>query len=405
MERLQAYKFELRPDGAQRRRMRRFGGSCRYVYNRALALQKARHERADKKLSYAGLCKHLTAWREEVTWLADAHSQILQQALKDLERAYRNFFEKRAGFPRFKKKGLRDSFRFPQGTQLDQSTDRIYLPKLGWMRYRNSRAVPGKVCNATVSLCGDRWFVSIQTRREDAPTAHPASSAIGIDMGVVRFATLSDGTVYEPLGSFKRHQRRLAHYQRMMSRRSKFAKNWQKARRKVQKIYARIGDCRRDYLHKATTAISKNHAMVCVEDLQVRNMSKSAAGSLASPGRNVRAKSGLNRSILNQGWFEFRRQLQYKLGWKGGMLIVVPPHNSSRECPACGHLEAANRTTQAQFRCLECGFCENADLVAAINVLARGHRVAACGDTSPARGASAQEPAEANLYDTVHAAP
>ena len=405
MERLQAYKFELRPDGAQRRLMRQFAGSCRYVYNRALALQKTRYGRGEKKLGYAGLCKELTAWRNEAMWLAAAHSQILQQALKDLEHAYRNFFEKRAAFPRFKKKGQRDSFRFPQGTQLEQSHDRIYLPKLGWMRYRNSRAVPGEVRNATVSLSAGRWFVSIQTRQQDAPTVNPARTAIGIDMGVARFAMLSDGAVYEPLDSFKRHQRRLAHYQRMMSRRSKFGKNWQNARRKVQKVHARIGNCRRDYLHKATTTISKNHAMVCIEDLQVRNMSKSAAGGVESPGRNVRAKSGLNRSILDQGWFEFRRQLQYKLAWSGGMLIVVPPHNTSRECPACGHTEAANRMTQAQFRCVECGFSAHADLVGAINVLARGHRMAACGDTSPARGASAQEPAEANLYETVHAAP
>lgn len=403
MQRLQAYKFELRPDGAQRRLMRRFVGSCRYVYNRALALQKERYERGEKKFGYAGLCKELTAWRRDVMWLGAAHSQILQQALKDLERAYQNFFENRAAFPCFKKKGRRDSFRFPQGTKLDQSHDRIYLPKLGWMRYRNSRAVPGKVCNVTVSFRGGRWLVSIHTRRDVAHPVHPATSAVGIDMGVVRFATLSDGTVYQPLGSFKCHQRRLAHYQRMMARRSKFGKNWQKARRKVQKVQARIGDCRRDYLHKVSSAISKNHAMVCIEDLQVRNMSKSAAGAIAHPGRSVRAKSGLNRSILDQGWFEFRRQLEYKLAWSGGILVAVPPRNTSRQCPTCGHTEAANRTTQARFDCLECGYCENADLVAAINVLARGHRVAACGETSPARGASAQEPTD--LHEAVRTAP
>jgi putative transposase len=225
---------------------------------------------------------------------------------------------------------------------------------------------------------------------------HPSTSAIGIDLGVVRFATLSDGTVHEPLASFKHHRRRLAHYQRMMSRRCKFGKNWQKARGKVQKIQARIGNCRRDYLHKLSTTISKNHAMVCIEDLKVRNLTKSAAGNVNSPGRNVRAKSGLSKAILDQGWFEFRRQLEYKLAWNGGVLVVVPPHHSSRECPACGHTEAANRKTQAQFRCLECGFEENADRVGAINVLARGHRVSACGDTSSAWGMSAQEPTEAN---------
>lgn len=404
MERRQAYKFELRPDGAQRRLMRRFAGSCRYVYNRALALQKERYQRGEKKLGYAALCRELTAWRREMMWLGGAHSQILQQALKDLERAYRNFFEKRAACPRLKKKGRRDSFRFPQGTKLDQSHDRIYLPKLGWMRYRNSRAVPGEVCNVTVSFSGGRWLLSIQTRREVACRVPPATSAVGIDMGVVRFATLSDGTVYEPLGSFKCHQQRLAHYQRMMARRSKFGKNWQKARRKVQKLHARIGNCRRDYLHKVSSAICKNHAMVCIEDLQVRNMSKSAAGSTDAPGRHVRAKSGLNRSILDQGWFEFRRQLEYKLAWSGGVLIAVPPRNTSRHCPACGRSEAANRLTQTRFHCVECGYCENADRVAALNVLARGHRVAACGETSSARETSAQEPTETNRHETVHAA-
>ncbi|MGH8320010.1 MAG: RNA-guided endonuclease InsQ/TnpB family protein [Steroidobacteraceae bacterium] len=359
----------------------------------------------EKKLGYAGLCQELTAWRHEVMWLGAAHSQILQQALKDLERAYRNFFEKRAAFPRFKKKGRGDRFRFPQGTTLDQSNDRIYLPKLGWMHYRNSRAVPGEVCTVTVSFGGGRWLISIQTRRAVAHPLHPAITAVGIDLGVVRFATLSDGTVYEPLGSFKRHLRRLAHYQRMMARRSQGGKNWQKARRKVRQVHAQIGNCRRDYLHKVSSALSKSHAMVCLEDLQVRNLSQSAAGTVAHPGRNVRAKSGLNRSILDQGWFEFRRQLEYKLAWSGGILIAVAPQNSSRQCPACGHTAAANRTTQERFHCVECGYCENADRVAAINVLARGHRVAACGETSSARGASAQEPSEANPHETLHAAP
>ncbi len=125
--------------------------------------------------------------------------------------------------------------------------------------------------------------------------------------------------------------------------------------------------------------------MVCIEDLKVRNLSKSAAGSLMAPGTSVRAKSGLNRSILDQGWNEFRRQLEYKLQWNGGILIAVPPHHSSQQCPACGHTDAANRKTQAQFLCIECGYRQNADRVAAINVLARGHRVTACGETSPAR--------------------
>jgi transposase, IS605 OrfB family, central region len=197
-------------------------------------------------------------------------------------------------------------------------------------------------------------------------------------MGVARFATLSDGTFFAPLNSFKRHETALRKAQQAMSRKCKFSSNWRKAKARVQRIHARIANARRDFLHKASTAISKNHAMVCIEDLQVRNMSKSAAGTADAPGRNVQAKSGLNKAILDQGWFEFRRQLDYKLAWKGGHLIVVPPQNTSRTCPCCGHVSADNRQTQARFECVECGFEENADVVGAINVLRAGHARFAC---------------------------
>ena len=381
MQRLQAFKFELRPNGQQQRQMRRFAGSCRFVFNKALALQKDLYERGEKKLGYAGLCKELTVWRNspDTAWLADAPIHPLQQTLKDLERAYSNFFAKRADFPRFKKKGQHDSFRYPDPKQikLDAAHARLFLPKLGWLRYRRSRDVLGAVKNITVSLSCGKWFVSIQTEREvEQPI--PSGSAVGIDMGIARFATLSDGTFYTPLGSFKRHEATLRRAQRAMSRKTQFSSNWKKAKARVQRIHTRIGNARRDYLHKTSTAISQNHAMVCIEDLQVRNMSKSAAGTPDAPGRNVRAKSGLNKSILDQGWFEFRRQLDYKMAWNGGWLVAVPPQYTSRTCPCCGHVSADNRKTQAQFACVECGFEENADLVGAINVLRAGHARFAC---------------------------
>ncbi|MHB8392451.1 MAG: RNA-guided endonuclease InsQ/TnpB family protein [Acidobacteriaceae bacterium] len=381
MQRLQAFKFALIPTGEQQRQIRRFAGSCRFVFNKALALQKERYERGEKKLGYAGLCKELTAWRNgaDTPWLADAPIHPLQQTLRDLERAYANFFAKRADFPRFKKKGLSDSFRYPDPKQikLDQGNRRLFLPKLGWMRVRFSHDVLGTVKNITVSQSCGKWFVSIQTERE-VEQSIPQGGAVGIDMGVARFATLSDGTFYAPLGSFKRHQDTLRKAQQAMSRKVKFSSNWKKEKLRIQKIHSRIGNARRDYLHKTSTAISQNHAMVCIEDLQVRNMSKSAAGSTEKPGRNVRAKSGLNRSILDQGWFEFRRQLDYKLAWNGGWLVAVPPQYTSRTCPCCGHVSAANRQTQAQFLCVECGFEENADVVGAINVLRAGHARFAC---------------------------
>jgi putative transposase len=379
MQRLQAFKFELRPNSQQERQMRFYAGACRFVYNKALALQKERYERGEKKLSYAGLCKLLTEWRNsaETAWLGNAPIHPLQQKLKDLEKAYANFFAKRADFPRFKKKGCgRDSFRYPAPKQikLDQDNSRIFLPKLGWLRYRNSRKVLGDLRNVTISFKGGKWFVSIQTRREVAQPI-PKSGAVGIDLGIARFATLSDGTFYAPINSFKRHQDSLRKAQQALSRKVKFSNNWKKAQAKVQRIYTRIANVRSDFLHKTSTAISKNHAIVCIEDLQVQNMSKSAAGTADAPGKNVRAKAGLNKSILDQGWFEFRRQLEYKLAWNGGRLIVVPPQNTSRTCPCCGHVSTDNRPTQARFKCVACGFEDNADLVGAINILSRGIQI------------------------------
>ncbi len=399
MQRLQAYKFELMPDGAQARDMRRFAGSCRFVYNKALALQKANHEAGNSFIGYVAMAKLLTTWRHspETAWLSRAPVHPLQHALKDNDRAFKNFFGKRARFPRFKKRGVSDSFRYPDAKQfkIDAGNGRVYLPKLGWMRYRKSRELLGTARNITVSGHGGKWFVSIQPAREVDSPIHPSTSMVGIDVGITRFATLSDGSVIEPLSSFRKHEQRLAHYQREMSRKTRFSNNWKKARAKVQKLYTRIANVRRDYLHKSSTRISQNHAIVCIEDLQVRNMSRSAAGSREAPGRNVKAKSGLNKAILDQGWAEFRRQLEYKQAWRGGELLAVPPCNTSSTCPRCGHVAAENRQTQARFACVKCDYENHADLVGALNILAAGHAVLACGGTAQSGRPVKQEPPEA----------
>lgn len=401
MNRMQAFRYRLRPTGEQERRMRRFAGACRYIYNRALAEQKVRYAEGEKKLGYAGLCKQLTAWRgaEDTAWLADAPVHPLQQALRDLERAYTNFIEGRASFPEFKKKGrCRASFRYPDPKQikLDRENGRVFLPKLGWLRYHNSRTVLGEVRNVTVSERAGHWWVSIQTERVVEAPAHPSTTAVGIDVGVARFATLSDGSFIVPLDSFRRHERRLARAQRALARKQKGSSNYRKAKAKVARVHARIADARNDFLHKASAAISKDHAVVCIEDLNVRGMSASAAGTPEQPGRRVRQKSGLNKAILDQGWGEFRRQLGYKLAWRGGRLIAVPPQNTSRTCPACKHVAAESRRTQAEFCCVACGYSNHADLVGALNVLeAAGHAASACGGTAEGAPPVKQEPAEA----------
>ena len=366
MKILKAFKFELIPNGEQVRKMNQFCGCSRFVFNRALTYQNEKYQ-ADKsfKFSYAKIANFLPAWKQELHWLKNCHSQILQQSLKDLEASFKNFFAKRSNFPKFKRKGEKDSFRFPQGCKLEQQNNRIYLPKIGWVHYRNSRKVVGEVKNVTISRKCGKWFVSIQTEYE-IKTPTPNGGEIGIDMGIVRFATLSNGEYFEPINAFKTLKGKLAKLQKQFKHKTKFSKNWQKLKAKISKLHHKISNIRKNHLHQISNIISKNHAIVYVEDLKVVNMVKSAKG------KNVKQKSGLNRSILDQSWFEFRRQLEYKLAWNGGFLFAVPPQNTSRCCPNCGHTAKDNRKTQAEFKCVECGYQNNADVVGAINVLKRG---------------------------------
>ena len=374
--------------------MRRFAGACRFVFNRALARQNENHEAGNKYIPYGKMASWLVEWKNatETQWLKDSPSQPLQQSLKDLERAYKNFFQNRAAFPRFKKRGQNDAFRYPQGVKLDQENSRIFLPKLGWMRYRNSRQVTGVVKNVTVSQSCGKWYISIQTESEVSTPVHPSASMVGLDAGVAKLATLSDGTVFEPVNSFQKNQKKLARLQRQLSRKVKFSNNWQKQKRKIQRLHSCTANIRRDYLHKVTTTVSKNHAMIVIEDLKVSNMSKSAAGTVSQPGRNVRAKSGLNRSILDQGWYEMRRQLEYKQLWRGGQVLAVPPAYTSQRCACCGHTAKENRLTQSKFVCRACGYTANADVNGARNILAAGHAVLACGGTVQSDRPLKQEP-------------
>jgi putative transposase len=391
-----AYRFRLEPTPTTARAIARLAGCCRFVFNRALALERERFERGEKHLGYAALCKELTGWRHapESAFLAEAPIHPLQQALKDLDAAYRNFFEGRADRPRFKKKSRHDAFRYPDPKQfvVDDRHGRVKLPKLGWVRYRQSRAVAGTPKQLTISRAGGHWFVSIQTELEVAEPVHPASSAVGIDVGVAKFAALSTGETFAPVNSFGKYEKKLAREQRKLARKVKFSQNWRKQKARIEKLHAKIARVRHDFLHKTSTAISKTHAMVVLEDLSVRSMSRSARGTVNAPGRNVRAKAGLNRSILDQGWGEFRRQLEYKQSWRGGLVVAIDPRNTSQTCPCCGHVSAENRKTQAVFRCVRCGYAADADVNAARNILAAGHAVIACGERAQQGPSMMQEP-------------
>lgn len=367
---------------------------------------------------YAGLCRELTGWRNDpqTSWLSLAPVHPLQQALKDLERGWTNFFDGRTRPPRFRKRGRGDSFRCPDPKQvrLDRANGRIFLPKLGWLRYRNSRTAQGEVRTVTVSPRAGRWFVSVQTAREVPEPTAPAGSdadsgsgAVGLDLGVARLATLSDGTVLAPPDALRRYEKRLRVAQQALSRKQRGSRNRAKARLRVARLHARVADARADWLHKCSTAISKTHAVVCIEDLEVKAMTARARGTVEKPGSGVWRKSRRNRAILDRGWGEFRRQLDYKLAWAGGRLVAVDPHNTSHTCPACGHVAKENRPTRARFACTACGFAGDADLVAATNILRAGHARLACEVSAassrtpgPRPGAARarrqqQEPAEA----------
>lgn len=378
MKRLQAYKFEITPNGEQIRMMRQYAGNARKVWNLALDRQQKNHEAGLKFTGAMGMNYWIKEWKMAFPFLRESPAQTLQQVMDNLAKGYEKFFKKTADHPVFKKKGKSaDSFRFPQPDQfvVDQDNSRIKLPKLGWIRYRNSRAILGSPKNLTVSANAGKWFVSVQTEREVDQPLPTATSAVGIDVGINRFATMNDGSFVAPLNSFKGHQGRLALAQRRLKHKTKFSKNWIKAQARVQKIHTGIAHARTDFLHQLTTTISKNHALVCIEHLQVRNMSKSAKGSIEQPGKQVRQKAGLNRAILDQGWGEFGRQLGYKVTWNGGMLLKVPPHHTSQTCPCCGHVSKDNRQTQAKFLCVDCGYENNADVVGAINILSRGMQI------------------------------
>ena len=395
MKILQAFKFQLKSHTADVTKLRQFAGACRFVWNKALELEKKSFESSGKYLGYNKNAGQLKEWKNqpETAFLSDVHSQILQQKLKDLDRAYKNFFEGRADLPKFKKRGLNDSFRYPQGFKVDENNSRVYLPKIGWVSYRKSRLILGTPKQMTISCKCGKWYVSIQTERYVDDPVHPSDQEIGIDMGIKKFAAMSDETSIEPQNSFRSHEKKLAKLQRQLSRKQKFSKNWQKQKLRVQKQHLKIANVRNDFLHKNSTTISKNHALIVMEDLKVSNMSASASGSLEKPGRNVRAKSGLNKAILDQGWYEFRRQIGYKLTWLGGTLLLVPPRNTSLTCNNCGCIDKGNRISQAQFKCVSCGHVDNADFNAAKNILAAGQAVSACGAGRAQASALKQEPA------------
>lgn len=351
-------------------------------------------------VGFAAQCSDTADLKEMLPWLSEAPSQVLQQALKDLDQAFKRFFAGIADYPTFQKKGERDSFRFPQGFEVDEAKHRLKFPKMGWVRYRqgrgkSARKLQGEVRSITVSRDGDHWFASILCKQEAAAPPAVHGFAVGADLGVAKAIALSTGEVLKVLGMTKAEQKKLAKLQQAMAKKKRFSKNWQKLKRRIARLHSTVARRRRDSINKATTYLAKSHRLIVIEDLRVKNMTR-APKPKADPDQEgsflpngAAAKAGLNRVVLDKGFGEIRRQLDYKTVWYGSKLLAENPAYTSQKCSECGHTEADNRKSQEDFCCLECGHTENADLNAAKNILSAGiHTERTVGHTGDKRKAT-----------------
>lgn len=381
MKHMQGYKFRLEPKFNQIDSLINGLGCNRFIWNKLLAMNLYRLKNKFPLLWYNEMAWFITFWKqaEEYSFLKEAPSQSLQQTAKALDRAFRDAFDKnqpQKKLPVFKRLGKNEaSLVYPQSTVLDTGNKVIKVPKIGWIKYRPSQKVEGNIKNVRISRKRALFTLSIQTEREVVTPSHPAKGAVGIDLGVINFATLSNGEAIEPKNAFRQREDALVIEQKKAKNKVKFSNNWKKQQDKISNIHQKIAHIREDFLHKVSTRISKNHAMIVVENLKITNMSKSAKGDLEHPGKNIKQKSGLNKAILDQGWGTFRSYLSYKQAWRGGLLLTVAPHYTSQTCPVCYHVDKANRKTQALFAC---AYENNADVVGAMNILRAGHAQLAC---------------------------
>ena len=383
----QAYRFKLRPvSSARETELLKTLGSCRFVWNKLFLLNQARLKRGQRILTANQMDKMLPLMKRNWPFLAtDPYSSSLQHVCKRLYRAYMDGFDTKQPLkrmPSLKKPHSTTGAYYPAKKDVRVDGARVRLPKIGWFGFFKSQDIEGTICNATLKRETNGWFVSIQTEREIEQPVHPSCFSVGVDVGVAKFAAIVNTetgyrSVIKPINSFRRHEKQLAKEQRKLSRKERFSNNWKKQKKVISKLHTRIANVRRDFLHRVSTDISNSHAMVCVEDLKILNMTKSAKGTVEKPGTNVKQKSGLNKSILDQGWGMFREFLEYKLKWNGGELIRVPAPYTSQRCPPCGHTSKDNRKSQAKFVCVQCGHSDNADFVGATNVHRAGQ--AHCG--------------------------
>lgn len=391
----------LDPNKAQLEFLRRNCGCRRYLYNKMLEFQQKRYQdKLDGKaeygyISYEEMCSLLLVLKADpaTAWLCEVNAQSLQQTLKDLDTAFKRFFNGLAKHPTEKRRGRDDSFRVPARCTVSADFRAVYISKLGWVRCRGLRQYKLtdstgasrfiSVQSVTVKAVADHFEASVLFRVPEPPAAvhsRPGSSC-GIDVGIAKPLALADDQDYT--GTFgrsvrdrlRRHDKYVKKLQRKLARQTKGSKSRKRTKNKIAKAYHHVANVRTDFNHQLSNAIAKRYQFVVTEDLNLPGMTASAAGTVEQPGKNVAQKSGLNRELQRMAPGQFNVYLAYKCKREGGELIRVNPAYSSQECRICHFISKENRKNQAVFRCCSCGHTENADFNAAGVLRYRGLEV------------------------------
>ena len=369
-----AHKIQLDPNNKQRTYLAKACGVARFAYNWALEQWKSRFE-AGEKVTETSLRRELNAIkRDSYPWMLEVTKCAPQLAIMDLGDAFRNFFAKRAGFPKFKKKGVNDSFSI-SNDQFAISGKSIRIPNLGRVRMAEELRFDGKITGATVSRKADRWFVSVQVEMElPAPIHNSESQAVGVDLGVTDLITLSDGTKITGTKPHKALLSRLRNLNKSLSRKKgakkgeKKSRNFINTQNQLSRLHAKIANIRNDETHKLTTMLTQNYGIIGIEDLNVSGMVKNHK---------------LARAILDMSFFEFRRQLEYKAIITGSVVAVADRfYASSKLCSGCGAKNNELTLSMRAWACPACGQWHDRDTNAAINLknYAVSYTVSACGE-------------------------
>ena len=364
-------------EGVQLRMLFTHCGQTRWLYNYGLSKFEAltKEDRDNGvRVNAMTLCKELTQLRKEHDWLREGATAVQQQAFRDLDRAMRNFFEKRAGFPVFKRKFVRDSFyiRDVKVRKYSKRYGAVLVPKAGWLKFRLTRPFSEvqQATSARVTIRNNEWYVAFTTPPPEkaAPTNN---SVVGIDRGVVVTAMTSDGDAYRIPGLSPKQRERFEYLQRVLATQEKGSNRRKRTLRKLARLRAKENHRRKDWVEKTTTETARKCGVAVIEDLKTSNMVRrpepKADGNGGYLPNGASAKRGLNRSIHESRWSEFATRLAHKM-----VVVKVPAFNSSRECHKCGFTDNGNRPSQAVFSCLACGETLNADLNAALVIRDRG---------------------------------